>query len=195
MKKFINNLSGIILCLFEILMGVLLLIKPVEFAIGIIIAIGDVLIILGIINTVKYFRTEIEEVAGSQTLTTGLLALLAGIFCIIKSSWIVAAVSALTLIYGVIILITGLSKIQLMCDIFRKKNKKWFLALISAIISIACAVIIINNLIRTAASLWIFAGIVLIAVAVLDIVTIIFDKKGNPEPAEIEEKEVKDKTE
>ncbi|MBE7065694.1 MAG: DUF308 domain-containing protein [Ruminococcaceae bacterium] len=188
MKKLKNSLSSIILCLFEILVGVLLLMKPVEFAKGIIIAAGAILILLGLINAVKYFKTNVEEAAGSQYLTIGLLALLAGIFCVIKAGWIVAAVSALTLIYGVVILVTGLSKVQLTCDMLRKRNKKWFLALISAAVSIICAVIIINNPFATTAGLWIFAGIVLIAESILDIVTIIFEKKGNPAPAEVAEK-------
>ena len=193
MKKTKNNLSNIVLCLFEILVGVLLLIEPVEFAKGIIMAAGAILIILGIINAVKYFKTSIEETSGNQYLTIGLLALIAGIFCIVKAGWIVAAVSALTIIYGAVILVTGLSKIQLMCDMIRKKNKKWFLALISAAISIICAVIIINNPFETTTALWIFAGIVLIAEAILDIVTIIFEKKGNPAPAETEEENEQDK--
>jgi len=177
MKKLKSNLNSIVLCIFEIVVGVLLLMKPVQFAQIIIMAAGTILIIMGLLNAVKYFKTDVAEASMGQYLTVGLLALLAGIFCIIKAGWIVAAVSALTLIYGVVVLVTGLSKIQLTCDMLRKKNGKWFLALISAAISIICAVIVINNPFATTAALWIFTGIVLIVEAILDIVTMIFEKK------------------
>lgn len=177
MKKLKNNLSSILLCIFEIVVGILLLIDPVSFTKGIIFAAGIALVVVGIISIVKYFKAEINEAVTGQYLTKGLIALLVGAFCSLKSQWFIATFPALTLIYGVIVLIAGLSKIQLTIDMIRKKSKKWFLALISAVLSIACGIVILNNPFTSTTVLWIFTGISLIVESVIDLITLIVSSK------------------
>ena len=82
-----RNLSSMAMSLAEAIIGVLLLINPIAFTSGIIIAFGVVLMITGIHKTIRYFRTEPEEAAVSQTFVKGLLALLAGAFCAFHSHW------------------------------------------------------------------------------------------------------------
>lgn len=178
MNKIRNSLSGIMICLFEIVVGLLLIVDPEGFAKGIIIAAGIVCIAVGLINTIKYFRSDIEEAAIGQYLMIGLVAFVGGIFCITGAAWIIEAVPALTIIYGVAILVSGFSKIQLMFDMIRRKNIKWFLALISAGVSILCSLLIIFNPFEATDVFWIFIGIALMGEAILDIVTMIFNKKG-----------------
>lgn len=178
MNKLRNSLSGIMICLFEIVVGLLLIVDPTGFAKGIIIAAGIVCIAAGLINTIKYFRSDIEEAAIGQYLMLGLVAFVGGVFCITGAEWILDAVPALTIIYGVAILVSGFSKIQLMADMIRKKNAKWHLALISAGISILCSLLIIFNPFEATEVFWVIIGIALIGEAVLDIVTMIFNKKG-----------------
>lgn len=168
-----NNIFGNFLCLFEIVVGILLLVNPVGFTIGIAITIGAILVIVGLANTIKYFRTEQMEASIRQYLTKGLLALLAGGFCILKADWFVATFKTLTVIYGVLVLATGFGKVQFAIDLLRRKHKKWFLALISAGLSIACACIILYNPFSSTVILWRFTGITLIVEAVVDIVTLI----------------------
>ena len=50
----------------ELIIGILLLVNPIGFTSGIIIAFGIALMIMGIRKTIKYFRTEPEEAAVSQ---------------------------------------------------------------------------------------------------------------------------------
>ncbi len=184
MKFLKNHFAGIGMFLLEILVGVLLLINPVGFTSGIIIGAGLVLILLGIACVIKYFRAEPEEAAKSQNLMKGLIALLAGLFCALRSEWFVVTFPVITLIYGVVILITGLGKVQWTVDILRQKKPKWFLGALSALVSITCGLVIITAPFSTTAVLWMFTGIGLIVDACFDIVALIFTNK---KPAEAEE--------
>ena len=175
-----RNLSSMAMSLTEVIIGILLLVNPIGFTSGIIIAFGIVLMIMGIHKTVKYFRTEPEEAAVGQILVKGLLMLLAGAFCAFNSHWFIATFPVLTLVYGVVILITGITKIQWTIDIIRMKRSKWFWEAISAAISIVCGVVIITSPFSTTAVLWMFIGISLIVEAVFDMIGSIL---GNRERA------------
>lgn len=184
MKFLKNNFGGIALCFLEMLVGALLLINPVGFTSGIIIGAGLVLILLGIACVIKYFRAEPEEAAKSQNLMKGLIALLAGCFCAARSEWFVISFPVITLIYGVVILITGLGKVQWTVDIIRQKKPKWFLGALSALVSIVCGLVIITAPFSTTAVLWIFTGFSLIVDACFDIVALIFTNKKKAETEE-----------
>ena len=182
-----RNLSSMAMSLVELIIGILLLVNPIGFTSGIIIAFGIVLMIMGISTTIKYFRTEPEEAAVSQILVKGLLMLLAGAFCAFNSHWFIATFPVLTLVYGVVILITGITKVQWTIDIIRMKRSKWFWAAISAAISIVCGVVIITSPFSTTAVLWMFIGISLIVEAVFDMIGSIFGNREKQEEQEVTE--------
>ena len=177
MKFLKNHFAGIGMFLLEILVGVLLLINPVGFTSGIIMGAGLVLLLVGIVCIIKYFRAEPQEAAKSQNLMKGLIALLAGSFCALRSEWFVITFPVITLIYGVVILITGLGKIQWTVDILRQKKPRWFLCALSALVSTACGLVIIAAPFTTTAVLWMFTGIGLIVDACFDIVALIFTNR------------------
>jgi len=167
--------------LVELIIGILLLVNPIGFTSGIIIAFGIVLMIMGISKTIKYFRTEPEKAAVSQILVKGLLMILAGAFCAFNSHWFIATFPVLTLVYGVVILITGITKIQWTIDIIRMKRSKWFWMVISAAISVLCGIAVITNPFSTTAVLWMFIGIALIVDAVFDMIGGIFGNRAKKE--------------
>lgn len=178
MNSLKRGLGGILMSLIELMIGILLLINPVGFTSGIIVAFGIVMMLWGLANIVKYFRTEAEEAAAKQLLATGLAKALIGAFCAFRSYWFVATFPVLTLLYGVAILFVGLRKVQWMADMLRLKRKKWFLALISAAVSLICGVVIITSPFSSTAVLWMFIAIGLIAEAVCDMIAAIW---GNNE--------------
>lgn len=194
MKTIKENVSGILVCLFELVVGILLLISPISFTSGIIMAAGVVLIILGLGSIIKYFRTDPVEAAQGQILVKGLVALLIGGFCAFQSEWFVATFPVLTLIYGVAILIAGLGKIQWTVDMLRLRKSKWHLPAISAVISIICSLVIIASPFRSTAVLWMFTGISLIVEAVFDVASLCFGIKDK-EKAEVIDCEVVDESE
>ncbi|MGN0665593.1 MAG: HdeD family acid-resistance protein [Huintestinicola sp.] len=178
MNNIKNNINGIIFCIFEIIVGILLLINPIAFNTGIITIAGVVMLIAGLISVIKYFRTEADEAAVGQYLTKGLVALLVGVFCCFKSHWLIVTFPAVTIIYGLVVLVSGLGKIQLTCDLIRVKNKKWFLGAISALLSIICAVVILSNPFTSTTVLWMFTGIIMIVESIIDIITLIVSISG-----------------
>lgn len=184
MKTLKESASGIILCLFELIVGILLLINPVEFTSMIITISGIVLIIIGIVLVIKYFRTNAEKAALSQTLVKGLLALLAGCFCVLKTEWFIATFPILTILYGISVLVIGIGKIQLTVDMLRLKRKKWFWAAINAVVSIICAIVILSTPFTSTAVLWVFTGVSILVEGILDIVTLVMSKVAKDKTAE-----------
>ncbi len=172
-----RSLSSMAMSLIEVIIGILLLVNPAAFTSGIIVAFGIVLMVMGISTTVKYFRTEPEEAAASQTLVKGLLTLMAGVFCAFNSHWFIMTFPVLTLLYGVAILVTGITKLQWTVDIIRMKRSKWLWAAISAAISILCGIVIIKSPFSTTTVLWMFIGISLIVEAVFDMIGSIFGNR------------------
>ena len=177
MKTIKQELGVILFSLLQVLLGILLLVDPIGFTSGIIIAFGIVMLIIGTVSIVKYFRTDAAEASKSQTMLKGLIALLAGWFCTFKSYWFVATFPVLSILYGIVVLVTGLGKVQWMFDMIRAKKKKWFLAAISAALSIVCAIVIISDPFATTAVLWTFTGISLIVDAVFDIIAVFVNDK------------------
>ncbi|MDO5345063.1 MAG: DUF308 domain-containing protein [Lachnospiraceae bacterium] len=177
MKTVKEKANGIVLCLFELIVGVLLLINPVGFTAGIIKVTGIVLMILGLIEIVKYFKMSAEEASLGQSLVKGLVSVLAGGFCTFRTGWFLITFPVLTILYGVIILLAGLGKVQLTVDLLRRKNKNWVWAAINAAISIVCASVILNNPFTSATVLWVFTGASLIVEGVFDMIT--FFVRGN----------------
>lgn len=177
MKRMKEYSHGLILTLVEILVGVLLLINPEGFTAGIIVIGGIGLLVMGLISVIRYFRWEPVAAAAGQLLMKGLLALLAGVILVTKSAWFIRTFPILTILYGVAILIAGLSKVQMMGDMLRMKKGKWYLAAVSAVLSLGCAALILANPFTTMEVLWMFIGISLIVEAVLDLVTTILGGK------------------
>jgi len=179
MKALKEHLSPIVFALFELVVGILLMINPVSFTVGIITVAGIAMIFYGIISIIKYFRADVKAASVGQTLAQGLGLILMGAFCTLKSEWFIATFPMLTVIYGVTTLFGGLSKIQMTVDMFRQKNKKWFWGAISAVLSIICAIIILDSPFASTAVLWMFTGISLIVEGVFDFVTVIVSGKEN----------------
>ena len=177
MKKNDKKLNAILLCFAELVIGVLLLIKPVGFTRGIIIALGIPLMLKGVGYVISYIRQKPQEASEGNLLAKGLLMTCGGLFCMFRSGWFITVFPALTILYGLMTLVTAFGKIQWTADLFRAKHKYWFLALISAVLSIALAVMIMTNPFASTAAMWIFIGVSMIVEAVMDVVTIIFEKE------------------
>ncbi len=173
MRKAIPLPQNLVLCILEIIIGILLLINPVGFTRGILIVLGIFLIIQGAVNVIKYFRANPQEAAQGNGLSAGLLLLLIGFFFALRSDWFIDVFPLLTVFYGVLNLVTGAGKIQWAVNMLRMKKKYWYISLISAMLTVLFAVIILANPFTTTAILWKFTGVVLIVEAVIDALTFI----------------------
>lgn len=167
-----ENINTIVICLCEILVGVLLLINPIGFTSGIIIMLGIVLLISGIISVIGYFRTDAAIAVREQGLAKGLISSALGLFCILQSHWFIVAFPILTFLYGAAILVLGLFKIQFTSDMIRMKKKRWGFAALSAALNILLAAIIFMNPFGSTIALWTVMAVTLIFEAVFELVMV-----------------------
>lgn len=177
MSKANRNMGNILACIAEVVIGVLLIIDPVGFTAGIIMTLGIVPAVMGIAGIVGYFRTPPEEAAQGSGLMKGLLLVGGAFVCLFKTEWLIAAFPLITAFYGIIILITGISKLQWAIDLLRLKQKYWYVALIGAALSILFAAVILMNPFASTGVLWTFIAVSLIVEAIMDVLTFIFGKK------------------
>ncbi len=177
MSKVDKGMGNSLTCIAEIIIGILLLINPVGFTAGIIMTLGIILAVMGISNIVGYFRAAAEEAAQGSGLVKGLLLVGGAFVCLFKTQWLIAAFPLITVFYGVIILITGISKLQWAIDLLRIKQKYWYVALIGALLSIIFAAVILMDPFASTGVLWTFIAVSLIVEAIMDILTFIFGKK------------------
>ncbi|MGN1343982.1 MAG: HdeD family acid-resistance protein [Traorella sp.] len=184
MKNIKLDIKDILLCILELLIGILLIVDPIQFTTAILVLIGVVLVFIGIYSIVTYFCNDVVEGIMSQSLMKGLALLVLGDFCIFHYDWFIVTFPLLSVVYGIVILLIGLSKVQGCIDAFRLKKKKWFLIGISALISIGCAILIIRNPFTTTAYLYLFMGISLIVEGVFDGITWVLEKIDNKKTVE-----------
>lgn len=177
MLKIKENIGNIMMFLGELVVGILLLINPFGFTKTIIIGLGICFTVMGILQIIKYFQTHVLDILHEHSLSNGLILTVLGVFCVFWSDWFIATFPLLTVIYGVIILITGLKKVEWMVTALRLKRKHWYITGINALLTIIFSVVVISNPFSTITVLWQFTGVMLIIEAIFDIVSIIFGIK------------------
>lgn len=136
--------------------------------------VGAVLLVAGIWCVIRYFTTPPAMATLEQQLTKGLISLLIGGFFLFRNEQVISIFPLLTQIYSIVILFTGMIKLQGGVDFLRLKQPFWYLPTISAVLSILLSVIILMNPFGSTVVLWRLAAVMLIADAVLDMVTLIF---------------------
>lgn len=172
------NLNSILICLLELIIGILLLIDPIGFTAGIIIFFGAGLLVFGLVSIFRYFRADPVEASQGSLLAAGLISILIGGFCALYSEWIILTFPIITVFYGVVILLTSMTKIQWTVDMLRLKSGKWYLCAISAAASTICGVLIVIDPFTSTGILWMFVSISLIVEAVFDVVALILRKNS-----------------
>lgn len=164
---FRRYLRDIITALFLIVVGILLLINPVAFAMGLVKLAGVFLVVLGALRIVRYFRTDPETAARGQDFFIGLIAILGGLFCIFFTGWFLSAFTTLAVIYGLLQLLLGFSKVQRTVDFLRMELSLWYLPACSALIYLVFGFIIVLNPEMTLINVWVFTGVTMIVEGII----------------------------
>ena len=159
MNKKVNNYGWLISAILEIILGIILILKPKEFTNLIFNCLGIALIAYGIIACIDYFRTSKEIAMFEHSLTKGIIFTIIGMVCIFGKEMLIESV---TVIYGIIIIIGSILKIQFTADLIRIKEKLWYITLIESIIAIILGILIIKNPFTAVKALWTFIGISII---------------------------------
>jgi uncharacterized membrane protein HdeD (DUF308 family) len=168
MGKKLNEFGGILVAILEVILGIVILLKPMEFTNIILNCFGIVLVIMGIISCINYFTTPKELAIFEHNLTKGIILCIFGVVLIYSKELLISSIS---IIYGIIILIGSIRKIQFTVDFLRIGEKFWIASLIEAIISIILALIIIKDPFIAVNAMWIFIGVSIIIEGVFNAIS------------------------
>ena len=177
MKKFLTSKIGnILLCIAEIIVGVLLLVNPDAVTSAFVIGAGAVMILTGIVFCTLYFVGEAEKMVIKQLLFKGLLLIILGILCVTQYGILLAALPFVTWVYAIAMLILAAYKVQCTVDILRLSGIRWYFPAISAALAVVLALFILLNPNTAMNIVWGFMGVSFILEAGLEIATIILLK-------------------
>ena len=190
-----KHMRELIIIVFLLVVGILLLVNPTAFASWLVKAAGLFLMVLGILRIIRYFRVEAEVASKGQDFFVGIIAILGGLFCVIKTSWFLSVFPTLAVIYGLLQLVLGFSKVQRMVDFLRMKFSLWYLPAISALIYLIFGFIIVLHPEMTLMSIWVFTGVTMILEAAFNAVCIWMLEKGRLPRKEKNKKEQEPKQE
>lgn len=181
MKEYLKeNWSTLLTILFLIVVGVLLLINPMLYAIAILKIAGALLIVLGIYDIVKYFKASPEVAAKGSAFFSGVLMITVGIIFLVRGDTLMDTFPILAVVYGAFQILLGYVKLQKAVDALRLKMPLWWLKAICAGISLLFGFIIVFNPDMTWISIWVFTGITMIIEGVLDTISLIARGKHAP---------------
>lgn len=154
-----------------ILLGIVALVIPetMERLLGFLI--GVVLIIAGAVSMISYLLRDAHQNYYHNDFLHGLLGILLGIVVLYKVDIIISLVPFLL---GILVLVSGLSKLQDVIDLKRLEYGNWIFMLALAIINIVLGLILIFNPMAVAALLFRLLGVGLIFSGITDCVTTIY---------------------
>ena len=176
MKGTVRKISfSPILALLELLLGTLLLIDAIGLSVTVIIAFGAVLVLTGIWRLLRYLRGTQEEAALSWDLATFAGLVFLGACAIVNQKWLIDAAGSPAVMYGIMIAIAGFMKLQIAVDALRSKRPFWYLMAVSFLLTGTLTALLFLRVFADG-TVWVFSGIVLIALGVLDCVYFILGK-------------------
>ena len=182
MKTLKQQLPVILLILFEIAVGILLLINPEAFTTAVIIIFGVVCAVIGLVYLIKYLRARKRHEESVVMLIGAIFAIALGVFSAAASPLIITLFTFIAVMYAVIMIVSGVIKVHNF--IINKKAHRFVsvVTLISAVIAIVLGVVILFNPFETTHILWMVVGISILAEALIDIVAIIFTLASGAHP-------------
>lgn len=162
------NKTSILFALAEGIFGVLLLCNPYAFTTMIIRFFGILFLIIGTIYMISYFSKS--NPYSSVTPIAATLLLIFGLLFTFGTNFIFGLFSFVAMLYGAVMFVYGIFKIQYYFQCKKVHASISALALITAIVSVVVGIIVVFNPFTTNMTVLKFIGISLIVEAVVDIV-------------------------
>ena len=173
MKSLKMNIPMILLILFEAAVGIFLLRDPETFTKVVVTLFGIILLTIGVTYLIRYLRARKEGINDALAMLIAVVTLAIGAVCTFASGAVIGLLAAVAVIYGVVLIICGIYKLQ---NYFLMKKAEFpvsALSMISGVLAILLGVIVVAYPKDAAFSVWQLAGIVLIVEAVMDLVSLI----------------------
>ena len=158
-----------------ILLGLILLLIPGVATSVLFNGIGAVCILIGLVHAVKYFTLNAREAVISNDMALGLAWIVGGLSVIIFKGLLVSLLPSL---FGLVILVGGVIKIQSTMGFKRMNSGRWYWELICAAVSVVLGILILANPFSTALLMMRVIGISLLIEGGMDLVSRIAYKKA-----------------
>lgn len=165
----ISIISSVLLFLF----GLVLAVNAEGFIKSITVAIGVVLLLIGVFPVIDYFRYRKDGLGASVGLISGIFSIVCGLMLLINEDLLMILIPVFI---GVWMIINGINKIQVSFEIKDLGEKSWIITFIYSILIIVLGGYFIVNPISGATTVTSFIGIVLCIYAVLDIIDCVIIK-------------------
>lgn len=160
-------ISGVVL----VIAGIVLLFFPEAMTKTIAYVTVVVLILMGIGQIIGYLCSEPGRGSFRGGMAAGICLLIAGILIYFRAE---AVISIIPIILGVIIVISGIARLQQAVDLARMKAQRWSTVLATAILNIILGGVIVFNPFSTVMTLLRFVGVGMIYSGISDIIATIY---------------------
>lgn len=202
MKSFYK--SSLLTSILLLVVGILLLFKSNDTIMALSYILGCILIVLGIIAIVNFFRESSMNAFNDLNIVYGIVTIILGVLIITSPT---AIATFIPFVVGLGILISSSIKLAYSIELKNEEDDLWRSTLIMSAIGALCGVLILFNPFKTSVIVFKIIGLFIIIYAVLDIISILQIRKdfkkvkevvkeinNSPMDAEIiEEKEVEEK--
>lgn len=165
----ISMISSVLLFLF----GLILAVNAEGFIKSITVAIGVVLLLIGVFPVIDYFRYRKDGLGASIGLISGIFSIVCGLMLLINEDLLMILIPVFI---GVWMIINGINKIQVSFEIKDLGEKSWIITFIYSILIMVLGGYFIVNPISGATTVTSFIGIILCIYAVLDIIDCVIIK-------------------
>lgn len=154
-----------------IVIGMMLLIMPQTSLLWICYAFGAVVLLTGIVCLIQYARIRGTGFTAPFMLVGGVITAGLGIFTLAKPQ---VVASFLPIVFGIFIVVDGLSRIGSAIDLAKRKGQKWWVLLLLSIISVALGILLVLHPFGAAVSVVMVCGILLIVEGAMNLGCILY---------------------
>lgn len=154
-----------------IVIGMMLLIMPQTSLLWICYAFGVVVLITGIVCLIQYARIRGTGLTAPFMLVGGVITAGLGIFTLAKPQ---VVASFLPVVFGIFIVVDGLSRIGSAIDLAKRKGQKWWVLLLLSIVSVALGILLVLHPFGAAVSVVMVCGILLIVEGAMNLGCILY---------------------
>ena len=128
-------------------------------------------LVTGIVCLIQYARIRGTGFTAPFMLVGGVITAGLGIFTLAKPQ---VVTSFLPIVFGIFIVVDGLSRIGTAIDLAKQKGQKWWLLLLFSIVSVALGVLLVLHPFDAAVSVVMLCGILLIVEGALNLGCILY---------------------
>ena len=154
-----------------IIIGMMLLIMPQTSLLWICYAFGAVVLVTGIVCLIQYARIRGTGFTAPFMLVGGVITAGLGIFTLAKPQ---VVASFLPIVFGIFILVDGLSRVGTAIDLAKRKGQKWWMLLLLSVVSVALGALLVLHPFDAAVSVVMVCGILLIVEGALNLGCVLY---------------------